>query len=174
MTTVDTTDLDDALAETVAAAEATLDEHFSPRHRTAAAVRTATGTVATGLHLDTTISSESVHAEPVAVANAVAAESENGGDHGVDSRDDEEGDDEEGDDEADAAVEIVAVAAVSKQSADDAPVVIPPCGGCRELLADYASGAVVAVPGEDRPRGRPMAELLPSDVLEIADHSRFD
>jgi cytidine deaminase len=152
---IDTSRLDDEIATLVAAAETLLHDQFSHHSRTAAAVRTADGETYTGLHLDATISTEAVHAEPVAVANAVRAT---------------DGTDDEGYTEP---PEITAVAAVSKQSPEDEAVVIPPCGSCRELLADYAPEAAVAVPGEDGPRTRPLAELLPSDVMEITDHPRF-
>lgn len=154
MTDIDTDGLDEKLTELVETAEATLHDNFSDQHRTAAAVRTADGNYHVGLHLDTTISSESIHAEATAVASAVLESDEEG-------------------------PQITAVVAVSKQSADDEAVVIPPCGSCRELLADYATDAQILVPGgdgaaTDGPRVRPLAELLPSDVTEITDHPRFD
>jgi len=39
--------------------------------------------------------------------------------------------------------------------------VVSPCGACRELLADYAPGALVIVPGPDGPIKLPVAQLLP-------------
>jgi cytidine deaminase len=172
VTDIDTSALDTEIAELVETAERVLHEQFGPRHRTAAAVRTADGETFTGLHLDATISTEATHAEPVAVANAVLAHDGDGeNETGTgDETDAGEDDPTAGD------PEIVAVAAVSKLSDDDEAGVIPPCGSCREVLADYATDARIVVPGEDgdRPRSRPLAELLPSDVMEITDHPRFD
>jgi cytidine deaminase len=39
--------------------------------------------------------------------------------------------------------------------------VVPPCGGCRDLLFDYAPDAVVIVPGLAGPVRVPLRELLP-------------
>jgi cytidine deaminase len=138
-----TDDLPPALTRATTAAVETLDSHDGSDSRAAAAVATPE-TVHTGLHLDTTISTAAVHAEPVAVADAVET-------HGD--------------------PEILACAAVSRPEADAPPEPIPPCGVCRELLADYAADATVLVPGA---AARPLSALLPMDVSEITPYPRFD
>jgi cytidine deaminase len=39
--------------------------------------------------------------------------------------------------------------------------VVSPCGICREMLADYAQGARILVPGAAGPEGQSIRELLP-------------
>lgn len=138
-----TADLPPTVAQAATAAVDTLAAHDGDESRAAAAVVTPE-TVHTGLHLDTTISTAAVHAEPVAVADAVET-------HGD--------------------PEILACAAVSRPGSDAPPDPIPPCGVCRELLADYAPDAAVLVPGPD---ARPLSALLPADVSEVTPYPRFD
>lgn len=40
--------------------------------------------------------------------------------------------------------------------------VIPPCGSCRELMLDYAAGALVAVPDGEDMAFRPLSDLIPT------------
>jgi len=40
--------------------------------------------------------------------------------------------------------------------------VVSPCGMCRELVSDYASDALVIVPGAAAPVAVPIAQLLPN------------
>lgn len=57
---------------------------------------------------------------------------------------------------------IVAVYHPAPGAVDQAVRVVAPCGMCRELIADYAPGARVLVPGDGgEPVARPIADLIP-------------
>ena len=109
-------------------------KHHRPHwHTVAAALRDEHGRIWTGLHLGTTVGRLQVCAEPVALGRALL-----GG-----------------------AGKIVASVAVRHPKPDEASqeiAVVSPCGGCRELLADYAPEAWVIVPGG---RKLPVSVLLP-------------
>ena len=127
------TDGDRALIE---AAEALLWERFVPdRHRCAAAVRAESGTVYTGINLLPELGVAGVHAEPIAVGQAVA----------------------EGETAIDTSVAVV--------YEDDDPsgdtAVVAACGVCRELLYGFAPQARILVSNEDGLRKVPVADLLP-------------
>lgn len=113
-----------------------IEASYDPdRHRSAAALRADSGTVYTGLHLDATIASESVHAEAVALGTALSA-----GETGF---------------------EAVATVAHPTPGTDQTFVVASPCGGCRELLYDYAPEMAAAVQTPSGVRTRPIRALLP-------------
>ncbi|WP_439026555.1 hypothetical protein [Haloarchaeobius sp. DT45] len=118
------------------------------RHRTACALRTTSGAVHTGIHLDTTIGSASIHAEAAAIAAAC--------------------EDAPADDAL--AVDCIAAvsyvpesrdAAVAREDILDGAAVIPPCGSCRELVSDYGPDADVVVSASPTVETRPIADLLP-------------
>lgn len=120
----------------VETARGTIAEQYDrERHRSAAALRADSGAVYTGVHLDATIASESVHAEPVAVGAALTA-----GETGFDA---------------------VATVAHPEPGTDQSFLVASPCGGCRELLYDYAPEMAAAVRTPDGVGTRPVRELLP-------------
>lgn len=48
---------------------------------------------------------------------------------------------------------------------DRAGRVVAPCGICRELISDYAPGALVIVPGPGGPEVVPMSDLLPNKYV---------
>lgn len=135
------TDADRALVEHAAA---TCERAFDPEfldgaHVVAAAVRTADGSVHDGVSLPANVGRASVCAEPVAVGSAVA--------------DGHRHDDIE---------TCVAVAyPMPHHDADDIRV-IPPCGTCRELLADFAEGMRVVVPVDAENRIARAIDLLPT------------
>ena len=114
-------------------------QHHRPHwHTVAAALRDDQGRIWTGLHLGTTVGRLSICAEPIALGRALleGALLEGGG-------------------------KIVAAVAVRHPKPDEPEqsiAVVPPCGACRELLADYAPMAWVIVSGE---RKLAVAELLP-------------
>lgn len=114
-------------------------QHHRPHwHTVAAALRDDRGRIWTGLHLGTTVGRLSICAEPIALGRAIleGALLEGGG-------------------------KIVAAVAVRHPKPDEPEqsiAVVPPCGACRELLADYAPTAWVIVSGE---RKLSVAELLP-------------
>jgi cytidine deaminase len=107
--------LDRADEHLVRTAVALLDARArAGRHEVAAALRTRTGAVHTGLHVESSIGRASICAEGAAIAAAAAA-----GDTDVDT-----------------------IVAVLRLPGEDWRVVTP-CGLCRELISDYAPGAQV-------------------------------
>ena len=91
------------------------------RHHIGAALRTRSGKIHTGIHLDTYVGRASVCAEAVAVGTAMAA-----GDGDVAC--------------------IVSVRHPRPREANQEIQVVSPCGICREMLADFAPNSVVIVP----------------------------
>ena len=125
---------DDAL---VAAAQAALLAHYKPfLHTVAAAMRLQDGRIVTGIHLGATVGRMAVCAEAVALGRAVL---EGGG------------------------LPVVAAVAMRhpKPAETGKPAVVPPCGGCREMMADHAPGAYIIVPGPDGLERRGIDALLP-------------
>lgn len=118
-------------------ATALLRECFEPsRHRCAAAVRTETGTVYTGINILPDVGVAAVHAEPIAIGQAVAA-----GDPDV----------------------AVSVAVVFADDDPAGPVeVVSACGVCRELIRSIAPAACVIIRTEDGLGRVRIADLLPS------------
>ena len=57
---------------------------------------------------------------------------------------------------------IVAVRHPDADEADQAIVVVSPCGSCRELIWDYDRNARVIVPGANGPAVCSIGELLPN------------
>jgi cytidine deaminase len=104
----------------------------------AAAVLTTDGAVYEGVSLPTTVGPASVHGEPVAVGAAIA----DGHTH----------------DE----VETCVVVSYPLPEHENHPTrVIPPCGSCRELLADYNREMRVITPVDGENRVVQAIELLP-------------
>jgi len=141
MTAPDTPD--DGTLALLERARKTLAAVYSPRHRTACALRTTDGNVYTGVHLDTAIGTASVHAEAVAVADAREA----------------------GDGEVATVVSVSHPGTESGDGPTEAELlsasVIPPCGTCRELLYEYGPTASVVVSASPAVETVPVAELLP-------------
>jgi cytidine deaminase len=125
---------DEALVEAAQAAIARL--YSENRHHVGSALRTRAGRVYTAVHLDTYVGRASVCAEAVALGRAIA----------------------EGDSDIAA---IVSVRHPRPAEADRTIRVVSPCGICREMLADFAPGSTVIVPGEEGPVGVPVDSLLP-------------
>ena len=125
---------DDAL---IAAAGAALRRHFHPwRHRLAAAARDGSGRIFTGIHLGATVGRLSICAEATALGRALI----------------------EGDGT------IAAIVTVRHPKPDEPhrhPAVVPPCGACREMLADHAPDAQVILPGPNGLVRVPALLLLP-------------
>ncbi len=124
---------DRALVDT---ARAVLDARARPgRHEVAAALRTRTGAVHTGLHVESSIGRASICAEGVAIGGAAVA----------------------GDTEIDVIVAVLA-------TEDGGWRVVTPCGLCRELIGDYAPAARVIDYDARRPdpvQVVPVEALLP-------------
>ena len=106
------------------------------RHHIAAAVRGRSGKIYTGLHLDTYVGRASVCAEAVALGQAMAA-----GESGIDA--------------------IVSVRHPRPREQHREPQLVSPCGICREMLNDFAPGAVVLLANGDELDRRPVEALLP-------------
>ena len=126
--------LTDANRALVDVACTVIDGHFdADRHRIGAALQSDSGNVYTAVHLETDVGRAAVCAEPIAVGQAMMA-----GENGFD-----------------------AVAAVKQSAQSETPVVVPPCGICRELLFDYDPSVTVVVPGRDGPVAVPIDMLIP-------------
>jgi cytidine deaminase len=122
--------------ELIEAARALIRERYREnRHHIAAALRTRSGKIHTGLHLDTYVGRASVCAEAVAVGKALAA-----GDGDI--------------------AAIVSVRHPRPREANQEIQVVSPCGICREMLADFASGSEVIVPANGE-----LVRVAPKDLL---------
>lgn len=122
----------------VDAARALIRERYvENRHHIAAALRTKSGRIHTGLHLDTYVGRASVCAEAVAVGTAMAL-----GDRDI--------------------VAIVSVRHPRLRDANQAIQVVSPCGICREMLTDFAPDCRVIVPRDGGLVAASPAALLPN------------
>lgn len=119
-------------------AKAVITESYQyGRHHIAAALRTADGTVFTALHLDATVRRAAICAEAAVLSRAIS----------------------EGADKLDT---IVAVRHPRPDEEDQTPMVVSPCGICRELLVEYGNELKVIVPDSDGTlRKCNILELLP-------------
>jgi cytidine deaminase len=111
--------------------------YLENRHHIASAVRGASGRVYTGLHLDTYVGRASVCAEAVALGAAMA-----GGEKAISA--------------------IVSVRHPRPREQHQDCKVVSPCGICREMLTDFAAGAVVILLRDDTLVRVPVEELLPA------------
>jgi cytidine deaminase len=129
--------LDPPDRELVETARATIAKLYKEnRHHIGSALRTKAGRVYTAVHLDTYVGRASVCAEAVALGRALA------------------------DGESEIAA-IVSVRHPRPAESDRTIRIVSPCGICREMLADFAHGSRVIVPGEDGPVAVAVDELLP-------------
>lgn len=112
------------------------------RHHIAAALRTKSGKIHTGLHLDTYVGRASVCAEAVAVGMAMAA-----GDRDI--------------------ATIVSVRHPRPREANQTIQVVSPCGICREMLADFAPECRVIVPVDGGLVSVAPRELLPNKYFRM-------
>ncbi len=120
------------------AARALIQERYvENRHHIAAALRTKSGKIHTGLHLDTYVGRASVCAEAVAVGKAMAA-----GDKDI--------------------AAIVSVRHPRPRETNREIQVVSPCGICREMLADFAPDCRVIVPKDGGLVSVGPRELLPN------------
>jgi cytidine deaminase len=121
----------------VEAARGVLRSHYKPFwHMVAAALRSRDGRVWTGLHLGATVGRMQICAEAVALGRTML--------------------------EGDGTVECaVAVRHPKSHENSQELAVVPPCGGCREMLMDFDPLAWVIVPVGDELRRVPVRSLLP-------------
>ena len=113
------------------------------RHHIAAALRTKSGKIVTGLHLDTYVGRASVCAEAVAVGQAMA---ENGADDPI--------------------TDIVSVRHPRPTEQNKDIQVVAPCGICREMLRDFAPDARVLLTDE----AGGLKDYNPADLLPLKYH----
>lgn len=114
-----------------------LNRYIENRHHIASAVLGASGKVYTGLHLDTYVGRASVCAEAVALGQAMAA-----GETGIQA--------------------IVSVRHPRPREQHQDCKVVSPCGICREMLTDFAPGAVVILDRDGALERVPVEDLLPA------------
>lgn len=141
METTPLTSGDEALIERISETneEAVDTDFFDGAHIVAAGVRMEDGSVYEGVSLPASIGRASVCAEPVAIGSAIA----DGYRHD----------------------EIQTCVAAAYPMSDHDPTeirVIPPCGVCRELLADYREDMRVIVPVDGENRVARAIALLPT------------
>jgi cytidine deaminase len=121
-----------------AARDAIRERYRRDWHVVAAALRTRSGRVFTGVHLEANVGRIAVCAEAVALGRAAT---------------------EAGDTEIEA---IVAVLHPGHPPADPVIGVVAPCGMCREMIADYSPEARVILPAAGGGEFTlPIRELLP-------------
>ena len=113
------------------------ERYVENRHHIAAALRTKSGKIHTGLHLDTYVGRASVCAEAVAVGTAMAA-----GDRDI--------------------AAIVSVRHPRPRDANQTIQVVSPCGICREMLTDFAPDCRIIVPKDGGLVSVAPKELLPN------------
>lgn len=130
--------LDSDDRELLAAAEAIIQQRFREgRHHVGAAVRGATGKIYTGIHLQAVVGEPATCAEVIAIGQAMLA----GEDH---------------------IVSCVAIRHPKPREVSQALRILPPCGSCRDLIADYGGKAVwILLELEEGLRKTSIAELIP-------------
>lgn len=106
-------------------------------HAVGAALRTRSGRIVTGVHLEAYVGRIAVCAEAIALGRAVT---------------------EYGESDLDT---IVAVRHSDYTSEHFKIQVVAPCGMCREMLSDYSPGALVIVPSAEGVRKVSIGDLLP-------------
>lgn len=141
MDTAPLTAADESLVEHVVKTnERTFDpEFFDGAHIVTAGVRTDDGSMYEGVSLPASVGRASMCGEPVAVGSAIA----DGYRH-------------------DDLHTCVAVASPMPSHDADEARVIPPCGSCRELLADFDEELRVIVPVDGESRVVSAIDLLPT------------
>ncbi|MFC4737942.1 cytidine deaminase [Bacillus daqingensis] len=105
------------------------------RHHVGAAVRTSSGSIFTGIHLEANVGRIAVCAEAVALGKALTA-----GERGLEA--------------------VVAVAHPHPHE-EGGCWVVAPCGMCRELISDYAADAEAIIPYQSKTVVCSMLDLLP-------------
>jgi cytidine deaminase len=131
--------LNDRDRELIAAASEAIKRRYrNDWQEVGAALRTRDGRIYTGVNLDAYLGRMAVCAEAVALGRAVT----DVGETGIET--------------------IVAVRHPEPAEADQAVVVVSPCGSCRELIWDYDRNARVIVPSANGPVVAGIGELLPN------------
>ena len=120
-------EVDDELIEV--ARKLMLDRYVDGKHQIGSALRTRTGRIFQGVHVEANCGRITLCGEAVAIGSAATS-----GDTDI--------------------VQIVAVT----ESGD----IVPPCGMCRELIADYSDDARVILDDGEGPYATPVSTLLPN------------
>lgn len=145
--------LTEADRDLIGAAREALASCYDPgKHSVGAAVRTTAGSMFSGVDLATAVDTHRIHAEPVAIGQAVLAGEETlEASVAVSSA------------EAFEAIHAGHSGGLPASEADEEFQVISACGGCRELLRGYGDPdeLMIFVPGEDGPAKASLADLLP-------------
>jgi cytidine deaminase len=124
----------------IEAARSIIRRRYQPDwHVVGAALRTRSGRIWTGVHLEAHVGRIAVCAEAIALGRAIT----------------------EGDSQ------ITTIVAVRHPGNDSLPSIVPPCGMCRELISDYAPEAIVLLGPNDHPARVPIRELLPRKYERI-------
>ena len=119
--------------ELIRGAKSTADAlHLDGIHEVAAALRTASGAVFTGIHIEASVGYADVCGEVAALCNMVSAGSR----------------------------DLHSIVAVSGNGRG-AYELLAPCGRCRELISDFSSEAWVIVGTLERPYKVRIRELMP-------------
>ena len=137
--------LSDADSEIVELARRTIAQRYKPAwHVIGAALRTRSGRVFTGVHLEAYVGRIAICAEAVALGRAAT---------------------EAGDTEIDT---IVAVRHPDATQPETVIAVVAPCGMCREMISDYSPNAMVILPDAAGVLVRkPITELLPDKYVRL-------
>jgi cytidine deaminase len=137
-------EIDQGDVELLNAASELLKARYSfGRHHVAAALRTGTGEIVTGIHVGSR--RINICAEQIALGAALAA----------------------------GYTTFTAGIAVIMMTGDDAPRITSPCGVCREVLSAYAPDMTVIVDADGRALKTVMRDLLPAPWLLPAESSGF-
>ena len=113
--------------------------HVEDKHEVAAAIRTRSGTVFTGIHIESSVGYADVCGEVAAMCNMISA-----GEHDIET--------------------IVAV----NSNGESEYWILAPCGRCRELIGDLDATATVIVGTLESPWKMSIAELLPMKTKDGA------
>ncbi|WNE95501.1 hypothetical protein PS467_09165 [Streptomyces luomodiensis] len=111
------------------------------RHQIAAGIATASGRKTFGLHIEAMVGRASSCAETAALAQTLILDAE------------------------DPVELVVAVRHPAPDEEHMACRIVPPCGLCRELLSDYAPGALVILPNGADFDLRTLTDLLPAKYV---------
>ena len=124
----------------IAAARVVIRARYKPGwHAVGCAVRTHSGRVHLGVHLECYVGRVTVCAEAVAIGRAVT----------------------DGD-----GAEIETIVAVRQAAPEDRePAIVTPCGMCREMISDYAPNCRVIVPSARGPAVTTIGNLLPGKYV---------
>jgi cytidine deaminase len=130
-------DLEEKDYELIRAAEQVIEKNYIyGKHHIGAAVRTKSGKIHAGVHLEANVGRIAVCGEAVALGKSISE-----GDHDIET--------------------IVAVAHPHPHEDIEKCWVVAPCGMCRELISDYGKDTMVILPYHGKNVKCNVMELLP-------------